>query len=256
MRRLIAVFGMLVLLAGLASAANVGLRVLEVPHEAAPGGALTALVWYPTKAQTKPYTYPIRRGIQTQVALNAPLSSEEGGRPLVLLSHGFGGSAAGLAYLGEALASQGFIAAGVDHLDSVQMERSDGSASPDLSDIRNELVGARALSDALRKVRQWPDLFDRRVPEAKALLDYLLVLNTTERGWLEDAINPERIAAGGHSYGAYTTFVLCGGLGAPYADDRVKAGLCLSSPFWGEGTWEPGIACPDEAADVLSLRPV
>src|SRR5580704_15320886 len=47
----------------------------------------------------------------------APDAAPAGGprRPLVLLSHGTGGTASGLAWLGSALAARGFVVAAIDH---------------------------------------------------------------------------------------------------------------------------------------------
>jgi len=48
-------------------------------------------------------------------ARQAPLSAAATKRPLIVLSHGTGGGAAGMAWLAETLASNGYIVAAVNH---------------------------------------------------------------------------------------------------------------------------------------------
>ncbi|NLS18998.1 hypothetical protein HGP16_20875 [Rhizobium sp. P40RR-XXII] len=52
---------------------------------------------------------------QKPVAPNAPMKKSTGSHPLVLLSHGSGGLAIGLEWLGHRLAQAGFVALGLDH---------------------------------------------------------------------------------------------------------------------------------------------
>ena len=79
--------------------------------------ALRLIVWYPASAP------------ETQVAVGPPGSpmfiagavakdppfAHMARRPLVLLSHGFGGSARQMTWLGAALARHGYVAVAVDH---------------------------------------------------------------------------------------------------------------------------------------------
>jgi predicted dienelactone hydrolase len=76
---------------------------------------LNATVWYPAGAGATetPWEAGIfKAGLS---ARDAPMSASPGKMPLVLLSHGTGGAAAGLAWLGEALARKGYIVAAVSH---------------------------------------------------------------------------------------------------------------------------------------------
>ncbi len=92
-----------------------------------PGTArsLAVMVWYPAAAGGTPTTY--RRHLEpvTGAALDittdgiavadaAPLA---GRFPLVVISHGFGGWAAGMTYLAENLASKGYVVASIEHAD-------------------------------------------------------------------------------------------------------------------------------------------
>ncbi|NML35052.1 alpha/beta hydrolase family protein [Paraburkholderia antibiotica] len=82
--------------------------------------ALVTRIWYPADA-TQPETaheigapgHPIFLG--HAAADDAPLSAAHAKYPLLLLSHGTGGSADSLDWLAASLAAQGYIVAGVNH---------------------------------------------------------------------------------------------------------------------------------------------
>ena len=77
--------------------------------------------WYPTSIDAA--TTELRFGgdaesplfTQGLVAENAQISNAQNEWPLVLLSHGTGGTATGMSWLGTRLAQRGFICIGVDH---------------------------------------------------------------------------------------------------------------------------------------------
>jgi predicted dienelactone hydrolase len=79
--------------------------------------ALRILVWYPATATEHevdfgPPGHPVF--MTGQVAANAPFA-DAARHPLVLLSHGFGGVARQLTWLGAALARHGYVVVAVDH---------------------------------------------------------------------------------------------------------------------------------------------
>ncbi len=214
--------------------ASVGMRLVKIPCEGASGGELTGVCWYPSDSLAAPYTYPLGQGVRTKLAYEAPVAEAGKPYPLVVLSHGFSGCAAGLAYLAESLARTGFVAIGADHQDSVIMERSDRNLHTTYADLLRMLAAAKHLNQQM----DWPDLCKRRVPEAKATLNFALEANKTPGSFLYKAIDESKIGMGGHSYGAWTTFLCAGGLGEQYKDPRIKAALCLSSPSKGNGSWK------------------
>lgn len=76
---------------------------------------LLTTVWYPAAAGTleKPWSVAIfEAGFN---AVDAAMAAEPARFPLILVSHGTGGSAAAMAWLGETLAGNGFIVAAVNH---------------------------------------------------------------------------------------------------------------------------------------------
>ena len=95
-----------------------GELALTLPHPAAaPRGAteLRALVWYPAVAEAREAEAKAGPAFAAgRVAPGAGWASMAP-HPLVLLSHGFGGAARQMTWLGEALARAGYVAVAVDH---------------------------------------------------------------------------------------------------------------------------------------------
>ena len=84
--------------------------------------ALVATIWYPANADGTLYEEPQVIGppdmplfLAGGAVLNAPIASSQVKFPVVMLSHGTGGSAMQLAWLGTVLARHGYIAVGVNH---------------------------------------------------------------------------------------------------------------------------------------------
>ncbi|QMV18878.1 alpha/beta fold hydrolase [Granulicella sp. 5B5] len=82
--------------------------------------ALDAVVWYPavdTAIETKQFMGPVERPLfEAGSAMpHAPFAPHMERLPMVVLSHGSGGSALQMAWLGTALARAGYIAVAVDH---------------------------------------------------------------------------------------------------------------------------------------------
>ncbi len=137
-------------------------------------GMLRITLWYPAtgrerEADIGPASDPIF--IAGRVAAGAPFA--DGTRhPLILASHGFGGTARQLTWLGAPLARHGFIVAAVDHPGT---NGADG-VTPE---------GAYA---------PW-----ERAGDLKAALDFLLADPT-----LASHIDPKRIGVAGFSLGGFT----------------------------------------------------
>ncbi len=155
------------------------------------------------------------RVIPVLIRRPAALASDARPAPLVVLSHGLGGTREGLAYLGEALAEAGYVAVHLQH------PGSDAAIWQGAPDMRS------AMGSALMN----PGAAVARLGDVVFALDHVL---TGGEPLLRGLIDPGRIAAAGHSYGAWTVSHVLGerlplgrwGLDLP--DRRLRAGIELS----------------------------
>lgn len=154
------------------------------------------------------------------VRLYLPQSASQGHRvPLVVFSHGIGGSRAGYTYLGRWWASHGYASLHVQHVGS---DRKLWTGS--LWSIFGRLRDAATESEAIERAR-----------DVRFALDQLLESELARR------IDGDRIVAAGHSYGANTTLLVAGaqvereGRKLDFRDPRIKAAIVISAPpFYGE----------------------
>lgn len=148
--------------------------------------------------------------------------------PLVVFSHGIGGSRMGYSYLGRHLASLGWACLHVQHVGSDRSLWFNGSVWGVVSRLR----AAAQESEAIERVR-----------DLRFALDTLLdpALQHDEVGRPGERIDPQRIVAAGHSYGANTTMLAIGARVAranqvhDFLDPRLRAAILISAPpFYGE----------------------
>lgn len=150
-----------------------------------------------------------------------------GPRPLVIFSHGMGGSSAAFPELTDHLATHGYVVILPTHSDSVKLRREQG-----------EDAGREIMSNPAAYVRNVKPI--ERVDDVKRILDALPFI---EKRIFPDAaasISRDAIAMAGHSAGAMTTQIIFGVkartriLSGPqsFADPRIKAAVVIS----GQGT--------------------
>ncbi len=139
--------------------------------------------------------------------------------PLVLFSHGIGGSRRGYSYLGQHWASNGVASLHVQHVGS---DRSLWLGNP--FGMVGRLQDAAQEREAIERPR-----------DLRFALDQLLASPLGER------IDTKHIVAAGHSYGANTTLLAAGarieraGKPVDLHDERLCAAVVLSAPpFYGE----------------------
>lgn len=142
--------------------------------------------------------------------------------PLVVFSHGLGQSRTGYSYLGRHWASHGVASL---HLQHVGSDTSVWTGNP------------LALLDRIERAAQEQEAI-ARARDLRFALDRILV---QDGGAFGDRIDPRRIVAAGHSYGANTTLIAAGARvirdGRPLQarDPRIAAGIVISAPpFYGE----------------------
>jgi predicted dienelactone hydrolase len=165
---------------------------------------LNVVVWYPTEAiaRAKPL---VVRGLDIfelgSVAQDSPLAAKTTRFPLVAISHGTGGSALSMAWLGEALAAHGYIAVAVNH-------PGNNAAEPT----------AKGFSIWWERARDLSETISGMFADAK----------------FRDKIDPERIGSAGFSLGGYTMIGIAGGItdvqGFIRFCDSPNAGVSCTSP--------------------------
>lgn len=127
--------------------------------------ALHTLIWYPaadtaveTEQEIGPPGAPVFR--EGKAMPHAPFAPAMEGLPVILLSHGAGGSAEQMAWLGTALARAGFIAAAVEHPGDNSMTgvTAEGSTlwwerATDLSEVLDGLLADAELAPHIDRDR-------------------------------------------------------------------------------------------------------
>ncbi|MFN9745653.1 MAG: alpha/beta hydrolase family protein, partial [Betaproteobacteria bacterium] len=177
-------------------------------EEAGPGAYDTLDLDWQDQARQRPV--PVR--------LYRPQAMAAGARvPLIVFSHGIGGSRRGYTWLGRYAAAHGIASLHLQHVGSDRTLWSGGLFS---------LVGR--LQDAAQ------------ADEARArVLDFRFALDTLLAGEWGGAVDRARIVAAGHSYGANTSLLVAGAqvpqAAEGLADPRVRAAIVMSAPpFYGE----------------------
>jgi dienelactone hydrolase len=139
--------------------------------------------------------------------------------PLVVFSHGIGGSREGYTYLGKYWAANGYASLHLQHAGS---DRNLWAGNP--------LMLVSRLQDAAHESEA-----KNRAIDVGFALDRLLGSEVAPR------IDTARIAAAGHSYGANTTLLAAGaqlrrdGRIVGFGDPRIRAAVIISAPpFHGE----------------------
>ncbi len=155
-----------------------GLQVTEVfmPHHEA---TTRVAIWYPSASQETPSLYannPVFQGVEAY--LDAPLLP--GRHPVVLFSHGMGGTDRAQAWLASALARRGVITVSVNHPNSTwgDFDMSEGVA---------HWTRAQDMSTALDALIDMPDF--------------------------AGSLDMSRVMAAGFSYGGWTALSLGGATG-------------------------------------------
>ncbi len=145
--------------------------------------------------------------------------------PVILFSHGLGGSRDGYAYLGQHWASYGYLVVHVTHIGS------------DTSVWKNK----QGPMIAMRAAALDPKNTLNRAGDITFALDELTRRNKDD-ATLKGKIDLARIGIAGHSFGSFTTLIAAGmavpvpgGLGSiTLAEPRMKAGIAISSPVIGK----------------------
>lgn len=201
---------------------HVGFQVLDFKYpKDGEERELTVAVWYPTAAQPKLHNYggPTRGNI----AVDATPLTRGMPYPILVFSHGYGGSGLGSVFFTEQLAAKGWIVVAPDHHDRHSVVRIRTGQKKDFN-RRGFLLHARKIASSSPDERV---NYLYRLDEMKLAVD--TILNHPLFGKL---IDRDRIALGGHSLGGFTALGLCGTIERRF-DHRVKAVLLFSTGAGG-----------------------
>jgi predicted dienelactone hydrolase len=167
---------------------------------------LSTVIWYPAESDATEKPVEIQ-GLTIfelgSAAQNAKIDAKPAKLPLIVVSHGTGGAGLSMAWLGEALAAHGYIAAAVNH-------PGNNAAEPyTVEGFSIWWERARDLSEVITAMLADSDFGSR--------------------------IDSKRVGAAGFSLGGYTMIELAGGVTdvqgfVRYCDSGKDDGICVSPP--------------------------
>lgn len=169
------------------------------------------------------------------VQLKVVFPKESGAFPLVVISHGAGGSWDSHIFQAEHLASHGYVVICVEHIDS---------NNTSMKYFMSKAGGGMSFRDALHHVTKDAVAVLERPKDISFAIDTAIIWNKSHKD-LAGKINTKKVAVMGHSFGAYTTLAVIGarpildhlephsnsngkGLAGDLSDPRVTFGLAMS----------------------------
>jgi len=163
------------------------------------------------------------RGRNRDIPLRIYLPNGLKPAPVVLFSHGLGGSCKGNAFMGRHWAARGYVAVFIQHPGS---DTSVWKRKP----RRKRMAALRKAANA--------ENFILRVKDVSVVLDRLEKWQKAKKHSWAGRLNLNRVGMSGHSFGAITTQAVSGqvfGKNKLYTDFRIKAAIAFSpsSPKFG-----------------------
>ena len=157
------------------------------------------------------------KGRDREIPIRVYLPTQKEPAPVVLFSHGLGGSRSGSKFLGDHWSARGYVAVFLQHPGS------------DESVWRNQ--PPRDIPALMRKAASGQN-FTLRTGDVPAVLDQLEKWNKESGQALASRLNLAQVGMSGHSFGAATTQAVSGQsfplVGPKFTDPRIKAALVLS----------------------------
>ena len=140
--------------------------------------------------------------------------------PVIIFSHGLGGTREGYEYLGQCWASHGYVSVHLQHAGSDDAVWKDAGSGKRMSAMQRAAAQPRNAID--------------RAQDVTFALDQLTQLKANDATW-RGKLDLARVGVAGHSFGAYTTLAAAGAVysgraTATLADPRVKAAIPMSAP--------------------------
>ena len=163
--------------------------------------------------------------------------------PVIIFSHGLGGTREGYEYLGRHWASHGYVSVHVQHIGSDSAVWSEGR----LDQLMRNMEKAAASMENITN----------RPLDVSFAINQMEKLNREDSA-LKDRLDLSRVGVAGHSFGAFTTmaiagevFVAPGGRQITFTDPRVKAAIPMSTPV--NRSW-PGLNTGFEHINIPCLH--
>jgi predicted dienelactone hydrolase len=138
--------------------------------------------------------------------------------PIVIFSHGLGGSRENYEYLGQHWAACGYVSVHLQHPGSDDHVWKDAEQGEKMNAMVRATMNPAAIAD--------------RPKDVSFALDRLTALNADAASPLKGRLDLKRIGVAGHSFGGFTSMAIAGqefGL-AQWTDPRVKAVIEMSAP--------------------------
>lgn len=139
------------------------------------------------------------RDARTSMEVTATFPVDGGSCPLVVFSHGYGGAPNGYQHLIDYWAAHGYVVLAPTHADAGAILKPGGIGA--LGKVLNDPAACKQRIADMEDVIASVPAIERRIPQLRGKIDM------------------SRIAAAGHSFGAYTTQLL-GGATVSYAGDK------------------------------------
>lgn len=171
----------------------------------------------PAQSTAEPLEFTVHDTVrQRDIPIRVYLPTSKAPAPVVLFSHGLGGSREGSAYLGKHWAARGYVTVFLQH------PGSDTTVWKD-KPIAQRMVAMQEAANARN--------FFLRVKDVPAVLDQLTQWNKAKDHALANRLNLTAIGMSGHSFGAVTAQAVSGqAIGdKPFlTDPRIAAALIMS----------------------------
>lgn len=140
--------------------------------------------------------------------------------PIIIFSHGLGGSREGYEYLGRHWAGCGYVSVHLQHHGSDDLVWRNAGVFRAGAALRNSVAD---VSNAIN-----------RAGDVKFAIDQMLELNADPGSPLHGRLDCNAIGMAGHSFGGWTTMAVAGERlgpeGKTLTDPRIKAGVEMSAP--------------------------
>ena len=175
---------------------------------------------YQVQSRLEDWTDPARDNRVVPIKAYLPVDAHEP-RPVILFSHGLGGTRETKQYLGEFWASHGYVSIHMQHIGS------DDSVWRD--------VPPRDRFKAMKKAVTVPANTINRPLDVTFVIDQLEKLNQDPSSPWHNKLDLKHIGLAGHSYGAFTTVAIAGrvfvdkrGRQFDLRDGRIDAAIAMS----------------------------